>query len=145
MDKIFNQLIDLVLGAVPTMVILVFLYVFLRLVFFGPLQKLLKERHDATEGRQKEAQKSIAAAEAKAAEYTAAFEQARAATLRARESARNDALQARALLVANRRAKAAEHIQAACASIESDVNTAREQLGRDSQQLAESITEAILR
>jgi len=145
MDKIFSQLTDLVLGAVPTMVILVFLYVFLRIVFFGPLEKLLKERHDATEGRQKEAQKSIAAAEAKAAEYTAAFEQARAGTLRAREAARQDALQARAALVAKTRAAAAERIQAVGAGIESDVSEARQQLGRDSQQLAESITEAILR
>ena len=144
MEKTFNQLIDLVLGAVPTMVILVILYVFLRIVFFGPLQKLLKERHDATEGRQKEAAKSIAAAESKAGEYTAAFEQARAATLRAREAARQEALQARAVLVATSRAAAAERIQAALIGIESDVNVAREQLGRDSEQLAESITEAIL-
>jgi F-type H+-transporting ATPase subunit b len=144
MEKTFNQLIDLVLGAVPTMVILVILYVFLRIVFFGPLQKLLKERHDATEGRQKEAAKSIAAAESKAGEYTAAFEQARAATLRAREAARQEALQARAALVATSRAAAAERIQAALTGIESDVTVAREQLGRDSEQLAESITEAIL-
>jgi F-type H+-transporting ATPase subunit b len=145
MDKILSQLTDLVMGALPTMVILVFLYVFLRIVFFGPLQKLLKERHDATEGRQKEAQKSIAAAEAKAADYTAAFEQARAATLRAREAAREAALQARAALVEKTRATAGERIKAGLAVIESDVTTAREQLGRDSQQLAESITEAILR
>src|SRR5271165_11033 len=106
MDKIFNQLTDLVLGAVPTMVILVFLYVFLRIVFFGPLEKMLKERHDATEGRQKEAAKSIAAAESKAAEYSTAFERARAEALRVREAARQDALQARAALVAKTRTTA---------------------------------------
>jgi F-type H+-transporting ATPase subunit b len=145
MDKIFNQLTDLVLGAVPTMVILVFLYVFLRIVFFGPLQKLLQERHDATEGRQKEAAKSIAAAESKAAEYAAAFEQARAATVKAREAAREAALHARAELVAKTRATAGERIQGARAAIDSDVTAAREQLGRDSAQLADSITEAILR
>lgn len=145
MDKIFHQLTDLVLGAVPTMVILVFLYVFLRVVFFGPLEKLLKERHAATEGRQQEAKKSVAAAEAKAGEYTAAFEQARAVVLRAREAARQEALQARAALVAKSKAAAAERIQGAQAGIESDVAVAREQLGRDGQALAESITGAILR
>ena len=145
MEKTFNQLIDLVLGAVPTMVILVILYVFLRIVFFGPLQKLLKERHDATEGRQKEAQKSVAAAEAKAGDYTAAFEQARGELLRAREVARQEALQARAALVAKSRAAATERIQAAVAGIDSDVAVARQQLGAESQELAESITGAILR
>jgi F-type H+-transporting ATPase subunit b len=145
MDKIFHQLTDLVLGAVPTMVILVFLYVFLRIVFFGPLGKLLKERHDATEGRQKEAQKSIAAAEAKAKEYTAAFEQARGELLRGREAARKEALDARAELVTKSRAAAAERIKSAVAVIESDVAVAREQLGGQSDALAESITGAILR
>lgn len=145
MDKIFHQLTDLVLGAVPTMVILVFLYVFLRIVFFGPLGKMLKERHDATEGRQKEAQKSIAAAAAKAGEYTAAFEQARAELLRGREAARKEALQARAELVAKTRTAAVERIRDAVAGIESDVAVAREQLGGQSEALAESITGAILR
>src|SRR5258708_4864320 len=99
MDKILGQLTDLVLGAVPTMVILVFLYVFLRGVFFGPLEKILKQRHDATEGGQQQAQRSIAAADAKAGEYAAAFEQARAEIHRARETARQEALKARATLV----------------------------------------------
>jgi F-type H+-transporting ATPase subunit b len=145
MDKIFHQLTDLMLGAVPTMVIVVLLYVFLRIVFFNPLEKILKERHAATEGGQQEAQKSIAAAAAKAGEYTAAFEKARAEVLRAREVARQEALQARAKLVAASQAAASERIQAARTVIESDVAVAREQLGRDSQALAESITGAILR
>src|SRR5436190_22163450 len=108
MDKILGQLTDLVLGAVPTMVILVFLYVFLRGIFFGPLNKILKERHNATEGSQHQAQKSIAAAEAKAGEYAAAFDQARAEVHRAREVARQEALKARAALVERNRATAAQ-------------------------------------
>ena len=106
MDKIAAQLTDLILGAVPTMVILVVLYIFLKAIFFNPLEKLLKERHAATEGSQHEARKSVAAAEAKAAEYAAALERARADVHRNREAARQEALKARAELVDKNRAAA---------------------------------------
>ena len=43
--EIANKLLELVLGAVPTFLILLGLYAFLRVVFFGPLEKLLEERH----------------------------------------------------------------------------------------------------
>jgi F-type H+-transporting ATPase subunit b len=145
MDKILGQLIDLLLGAVPTMVILVFLYAFLRIVFFNPLDKLLKERHDATEGREAEAQRSIAAAEAKAREYDRAFETARGEIVKMREGTRQAAVAARAAMVEKARAAAAEKLGAAHNAIDADVMAARTQLGSQSQQLAESITEAILR
>src|SRR5579871_6675783 len=121
MDKIAAQLTDLILGAVPTMVILVVLYIFLKAIFFNPLEKLLKERHAATEGSQHEARKSVAAAEAKAAEYAAALERARADVHRNREAARQEALKARAELVDKNRAAAKARIESARSGIESDV------------------------
>ncbi|SRR6266404_3945436 len=145
MDKMLHQLADLVLGAVPTMVILVFLYVFLKAIFFNPLEKILKDRHAATEGSQEKAKLSIAAAEAKAGEYAAALESARAEMLRAREAARQAALKARAELVEKARAASRERIQAAKGGIESDVAAARGALGEQSRAIADSITRAILR
>src|SRR5437763_15229445 len=125
MDSILKQLTDLALGAIPTMAILVFLYVFLQAVFFKPLGKILKERHDATEGSQQQAKLSIEAAERKAAEYSAALDNARSEVHRAREAARQKALAARAELVTKTRETATARIQAARKSIESDVVVAQ--------------------
>jgi F-type H+-transporting ATPase subunit b len=145
MDKMLHQLGDLALGAVPTMVILVFLYVFLKAVFFNPLLKILKDRHAATEGSQKQAASSIAAAEAKAAEYAAKLEQARIEINRSREAARQQTLAARATLVEQTRAAARARIDAGKQTIQADVAAAREGLGASSRELADSITRMILR
>jgi F-type H+-transporting ATPase subunit b len=145
MDKMLHQLGDLALGAVPTMVILVFLYLFLKAVFFTPLGKVLKDRHDATEGSQKRANDSIAAAEAKAAEYASKLEQARVEINRSREAARQQALAVRATLVEQTRAAARTRTAAGKQAIQADAAIAREGLAASSRELAESITRTILR
>ena len=133
------------LGALPTFLIVLGLYAFLRVVFFGPLEKVLKERHAATEGARESAGRSMAAAEAKAAEYAAALDQARTDIYRAREAERQKAREAHAALAAKTRAQAAERIRGAQEGIDSDVSAARASLREDSRNLAESIAKRILR
>ena len=47
---ILNQLGDLFLSAVPTVIIVLLFYFFMRWSFFGPIQRVLSERHKRAEG-----------------------------------------------------------------------------------------------
>src|ERR1051325_5890113 len=77
MDVILQQLGELLLKAAPTFILVVVLQVYLRRVFFKPLEKVLHERYEATEGARKAADESLARAAAKAGEYEAAMRAAR--------------------------------------------------------------------
>ncbi len=145
MQELANKLGELLLGAVPTFLIVLGLYVFLRVMFFGPIEKILKERHAATGGAQQAAAGSIATADAKAAEYSAALDQARGEIYRAREAERQKAIQARAALVEKTRASATERIGAARKSLDSELETARTGLRAQREQLAESIIRTVLK
>ena len=69
MDQTLKQLGELLLGSIPTIVFLVLLYFFYRVLVHTPLSKVLAERHSLTEGAVQRARADIAAAEAKTAEY----------------------------------------------------------------------------
>jgi len=145
MEKIAQQLAELLIGAVPTFLIVLLLSFFLRAVFFSPLKKVLAERHARTGGAKEAAAQSLAAAEKKTAEYTTAVEQARAEVYRQREADRQKALTARAEQVARSRAAAEERVAQARKDLEAEVATAREFLKTESQGLAESIVRTVLR
>ena len=69
MDLILKQLGQLLLGSVPTIVLLLTLYGLYHVLLHKPLQRILAERHSRTEGAVQKARADIAASEAKTAEY----------------------------------------------------------------------------
>src|SRR6185295_5051195 len=77
MDAILQQLGELLLKAIPTFLLVVFLNYYLKAVFFRPLEKVLQRRYEATEGARKLAAESLERAAAKTAEYEAAIRGAR--------------------------------------------------------------------
>src|SRR4051812_28044838 len=85
MDVILHQLGQLLLKAVPTFILVVLLQFYLKRVFFKPLEKVLHQRYEATEGARKAADESLARASAKAAEYEAAMRAARSEVYKAQE------------------------------------------------------------
>ena len=67
MDQILNQLGELVLGSVPTMVLFILLVAAYGLLVRRPLDRILAERRARTSGALEQARSAIAAAEAAAA------------------------------------------------------------------------------
>ena len=53
MDATLHALGEILLKAVPTVLLVVVLHFYLKYVFFRPLKKVLAERYDATEGARK--------------------------------------------------------------------------------------------
>ena len=60
--EILNQLGDLFLAAVPTVIIVFLFYFFMRWSFFKPMERVLAERHKRAQGARVEAEASRTAA-----------------------------------------------------------------------------------
>src|ERR1700682_5559372 len=96
MDETLHQLGELLLGAVPTVVLLTLLYALYKNIVHEPLRRTLEERRNKTEGAVEKSRADIAAAEARTAEYEQRLREARATVFRAQEVRRQAAMQARA-------------------------------------------------
>jgi F-type H+-transporting ATPase subunit b len=145
MQETLQQLGGLLLGSIPTIILLMLLFgCYLGLVH-APLQRVLGERRQRTEGAMERARADIAAAEAKAAEYEARLREARLAVFRAAENRRRLAQESRAEAVADARARAHAQVKKARASLEQDKETAKVSLHGESERLAKEIIRTILK
>jgi F-type H+-transporting ATPase subunit b len=79
MDDTLQQLGELLLGSVPTVIMLAVLYALYTVIVHKPLQRVLAERRSKTEGAVEKSRADIAAAEARTTEYEQRLREARAA------------------------------------------------------------------
>ena len=144
MDQTLHQLGGLLLGAVPTVILLTLLYALYSAIVHRPLQRVLAERRSKTEGAVEKSRADIAAAEARTSEYEQRLREARAAVFRAQEARRQAALDARSKAVNEARGKAQAQVQAAKKDIEADRVAAEAGLQKDASALAEEIVRRVL-
>ncbi len=144
MDQTIQQIGGLLLGAVPTVLLLLFLYILYHFLVYKPLQKVLAERRERTEGAVEKARADIAAAEAKALEYEDRLREAKVAIFKAQEARRQQAQQARTAAVAQARAKADAQVKEAKAGIARDVEAAKVTLQSEVERLANEIIRTVL-
>jgi F-type H+-transporting ATPase subunit b len=144
MDQTLRQLGELLLGAVPTVILLALLYALYTAIVHNPLRRVLEERRSKTEGAVEKSRADIAAAEARTSEYEQRLREARATVFRAQEARRKAALDARARALNEARSKAQAQVQAAKADIEKDRDAARGGLQAEVQTLAAEIMRRVL-
>ena len=144
MDEILRQLGELALGAVPTIIIFLFLWACYRIIVHKPLTRVLGQRESKTTGAVKKAQADIAAAEQKTAEYEQRIREARLSVYKAQESRRQQVLEARAKAVAEARQSAHRMVQGARADLEKEAAAARTKLQAEGSSLAAEILRIIL-
>ena len=145
MEATLHALGGILLKAVPTFLLIVLLHFYLKSIFFTPLQKVLRQRYEATEGARKLAAESLERAAAKTAEYQAAMRAARGEIYQAQEQLHKRLQDGEfaELTAARRRAQAA--VEEAKTQLSIDVEAAKAGLARDSELLANQIAESILR
>lgn len=80
-----EQVVRLLIGSVPTALLFLVVVVAYEFLVHGPLTATLERRRILTEGAMEEAQRAIAQAEARAAEYAEKLRQARAEAYKIRE------------------------------------------------------------
>jgi F-type H+-transporting ATPase subunit b len=144
MDKTLQQLGELLLGSVPTVVMLAVLYALYTGIVHKPLQRVLAERRSKTEGAVEKSRADIAAAEARTAEYEQRLREARATVFKAQETRRQAVLQARTNGVNEARSKAQAQVQAAKKGIENDRAAAEKSLQSEAAALAQEIVRRVL-
>ena len=144
MDQVLSQLGEILLKALPTFFLVVFLYIYLRKMFFGPLGAVLAARRDATEGARRRADETFRSAEQKAAEYEAALQNARTEIYREQEAERKRAADAHTARIKEARAEANAQLQQARTRIAADAEDAKKSLAAQSDVLAERIIQLVL-
>ena len=144
MDETLHQLGELLLGSIPTVILLALLYALYTAIVHKPLQRVLAERRGKTEGAVEKSRADIARAEERTAEYEQKLREARAAVFRAQEAKRQAALQSRTNAVNEARTKAQAQVQAAKKDIESDRAAAEAGLQGEAGKLAQEIIRRVL-
>ena len=144
MDQTLRQLGELLLGSVPTVILLGLLYALYTIVVHKPLRRVLDQRRDQTEGAIQKSQADIATADARTSEYEEKLRAARAAVFRAQEAKRQAAIEARANAVHEARAQTQAQVEAAKAAIEADRAVAEKSLQGEAEALAREIARRVL-
>ena len=144
MDETLRQLGGLLLGSIPTIILLTLLYVTYTSVLHERLEAVLAERHNRTEGAIERARADIAAAEARTQEYKQRLREARMAVFKTQQSRRQQTLRARAAALAEARAIAHEKVLEARAEIEREKVRAQTGLQAEAVRLASEIIRTVL-
>jgi F0F1-type ATP synthase membrane subunit b/b' len=133
------------LKALPTFLLVVALNFYLKYVFFKPLEKVLRQRYDATEGARKLAAEALERAAAKTAHLEAALRAARSEVYQAQEQAHRKLAdrQAAELLAARQRTE--ELVARRNGSLPLDAEVLKRELATGSDALAGQIADSILR
>ncbi len=145
MDATLIQLGQLLLRAVPTLILLLILHLYLKAMFFKPLQLVLQKRRDATEGAREAADASLKQASDKAAEYEAKLQEARAEIYKEQEEMRKRWLEEQTRHLEETRQQTHELIHNAKLQLDRDVEVAKSDLAVSSETLANQIAQSLLR
>jgi F-type H+-transporting ATPase subunit b len=144
MQEIIQQVGNLLLGAVPTILLFIVLVLAYQFLVQGPLTATLKERRARTEGAVEDAHKAIAQAEARAAEYASKLRQARAEVFKVREQRVKQWNAERDAALDAARKTAGLKVNQARIALEAEAAKARQSLQASAGDLAAQVVRAVL-
>jgi F-type H+-transporting ATPase subunit b len=145
MDQTLRQLGELLLGSVPTVLLLATLYILYTFLVHRPLTAVLAERRSRTQGAMEKARADIAAAEARTADYEQRLREARQKIFKNQEARRVQASQARSEAVTQARTRGQEQVKQARAGMEEDKQQAMAKLQSEAARLATDIVRTVMR
>ena len=145
MDTMLHDLGQLLLRAVPTFLLVVVLDFYLKYMFFKPLEKVLQQRYDATEGARKLAEEALELAAAKTAQYEAALRAARSEVYQAQEQAHRQLAEHQAGELLATRQRTEQIVRDAQRQLAEDAEVLKPELAAGSDALANQIADSILR
>lgn len=145
MDTTLKQVGQLLLDAIPTVVLLLLLYAIYQNFLRKPLERVLAQRRERTEGAVVKARADVASAEARTQEYEQKLRDARLAVFKAQDARRQQAQQLRTQALAEARQRAQQQLREAKLAIDQDMAAARATLQAETQRLASDIIRTILK
>jgi F-type H+-transporting ATPase subunit b len=144
MQAIIQQLEAMFIGSVPTTILFVVLVIAYSVLVQGPLTAALKKRRALTEGAMEDAQKAIAQAEARTAEYGEKLRHARAEVFKVREQRVKQWNTERDAALDEARKAAGAKVGQAKAELETEAAAARQTIQGSAGDLAGQVVRAVL-
>ena len=144
MEATLHALGQILVQALPTFFLVIFLFIYLRAVFYKPLESVLSQRNEATEGARKKAAEALDRAQSKAAAYEEQNRATRNEIYREQEEVRRKWRDDQAGQIVTARERAEGAVADARARITAEAAEAKSSLAANSQSLANQITQAIL-
>lgn len=144
MDATLHDLGGLLLKAIPTLLLLLIVHVYLKRMFFRPMREVLAKRREATEGARKSAEALVAKASEQAAALEASLHQAREAIYREQEEARRRWIGEQTARLEEARRSSRDLIQQAKQQLEMEAAAAKRDLTATTAALADQIARSIL-
>ncbi len=144
MQEIIQQLGNLMLGAVPTMLLFLVLVLAYQFLVQGPLSATLQQRRARTVGAMEDAQKAIEKAEQRAAEYASSLRQARAEVYKVREQRVKQWTAERDTALDAARKAAGQRVGQSRLELEAEAAQARQNIEASAGELASQVVRAVL-
>lgn len=132
------------LGAVPTVLLFIVLVLAYQFLVQGPLTATLKQRRARTEGAIEDAQKAIARAEARSAEYATALRQARTEVYKIREQRVKQWNAERDTALEAARKAAGSKVSQAKAELDAEAALARQTIQASAGELANQVVRVVM-
>ncbi len=145
MEATLQALGDLLVKAIPTILLFIVLTLYLKAVLFKPLAKIFEERRKATEGVRELAQRAFEAAEQKSSEFERALQMARAELHQEHEALRRRWVEEQEQEIAKARAEADRQIEEAKQQIAQEAESAQAELNANVELLGKQIVSSLLR
>lgn len=137
------QVYHLLVGAIPTMLVLVVFYAAARKLFFQPLLVTLEQRHLQSDGARREAARLTAAAQDREEAYQRAVLRIQNEIFAEQEAARRAALAERTETLQAARQRAAQRVLATKRQLAAELSALQAEIEQHSARLAEQLVQAI--
>ena len=144
MEQTLHALAGILLKSIPTIILLLFLFFYLKSMLFGPLTRVLQQREELTGGTRHAAQKSVKEAERKVREYEAKMREARAEVYREQEETRKRWLADQTDQTDSARERTGQTVHQAKEQMAVEITAARQSLAESSGVLADQIATTVL-
>jgi F-type H+-transporting ATPase subunit b len=144
MEATLHALSVILRHAIPTFLLVILLHVYLKYMFFKPLEKVLRARYEATEGAQQRAAESLQKAADRTTEYEAALRAARAEVYQSQEQLHHRLQEEHIAQVRAAREQADAAVREAKEQLAVEIRQAKAGLAAQSDALAGQIADAIL-
>jgi F-type H+-transporting ATPase subunit b len=144
MPSTLDSLLNLLIASIPTIVLFAFLTIYLDVVLFRPIGKILQERKESTDGVRELAQRAYDAAKQKTEEYDRALDAARAALHEECEKSRLQWLEEQARAIAGARTEIERQIRDTRTQVSCEMEQAQPALNSVAESLSESVVNALL-
>ncbi len=145
MDAILRQIGELLVNSIPTIISVLILWTAYTFLVHNKLRQVLEQRHALTEGAIERAQKEIAIAEKRTAEYEQRVREARSQIYKTQQANRQRVMDERNAALADSRKNAGEMVKQARAALGKDTLGAKAALEQQANVLADQVIATVLK